>query len=97
MSNRNLPSLTAAPRDPIARIHWLTAWKEEMETQLLDAYANAYFEARKQGRIEEALAKGPHSRKQTLALTRRENERRGRQIRWGDGIDQTSTACSSRR
>jgi hypothetical protein len=38
------------------------------------------------------VSAGPYARKRVLAMTRRENRRRGRSVRWGDGADPTSTA-----
>jgi hypothetical protein len=84
--------LRRAPVDPVQRILWLAEALVEADL----AMAEAYFEARLQGQLEDAIARGPHSRKAALAMTRQENERRGRQVRWGDGADRTSTAYSGR-
>lgn len=43
-----------------------------------------YFEARCAGCFDAAVAAGPHSRTQALRMTRAENEKRGRSVRWGE-------------
>lgn len=85
-----------APEDPVERIMWLTGVKEQASAELDDALAEAYYNARLQRQLEAAVAAGPYARKRVLALTRRENEKRGRTVRWGDGADPTSTAVSDR-
>lgn len=91
MSN-SLLNLDDAPRDPVARIMWLSGVKEQAAKELNQAFAEAYFEARLQQRLDTAVAAGPYARKRVLAFTRAENQRRGRTVRWGDGADPTSTA-----
>ena len=49
-------------------------------------WRNLYFEARLQGRLEQVVATAPHSLNKALAMTRRENEARGRRVRWADGL-----------
>lgn len=90
----SLLNLDSAPSDPIERIMWLSGVKEQAAAELAEAFADAYFTARLQRRLEAAVKAGPYARKRVLALTRRENQRRGRTIRWGDGADPTSTAYS---
>jgi hypothetical protein len=80
------------PRDPIAAIMWLDGVLEQVQTELDDAYAEAYFEARLQRRFPEALLAGRTSKKRALALTRKRNEQLGRSVRWGDGHDPSSSA-----
>jgi hypothetical protein len=87
-----LLNLDAAPDDPIERIMWLSGVLNRAETELDEQLAKAYYEARLQRRLEPAISAGPYNRKKVLALTRRENERRGRSVRWNDGADPTSTA-----
>lgn len=86
--------LEAAPTDAVQRIIWLDSVMEVVQSELDDAYAAAYFEARIQRRFTDALRHGRMSKKRALALTRRQNERTGRSVRWGDGLDASSTAYS---
>lgn len=89
-----LLNLDDMPTDPIERIMWLTGVKEQSAAELDAQFAEAYFEARLQHRLDTAIAAGPYARKRVLAYTRHENQKRGRSIRWGDGADPTSTAYS---
>lgn len=88
----SLLNLTEAPKDPIERILWLSGVREQALSELDAAFAEAYFEARLQQRLDTAISAGPYARKRVLAYTRHENQRRGRAIRWGDGLDPSSTA-----
>jgi len=94
MSNvtTSLLNFDDAPKDPIERLVWLSGVHLQVARELDTAYAEAYFEARLQGRFDAAVAAGPYARKRALAYTRHENERRGRLIRWNDKADPTSTA-----
>jgi hypothetical protein len=74
-----------APHDPIERLVWLSGVQEVVDRELTYAYQKAYFEARQTGRLDAALHLGLHSHKRIMGFTRAENERRGRQWRWGDG------------
>lgn len=76
---------TAAPADPIERLMWLSGAREAFEQQLQAEFQRSYFDARRTGRLDTALALGLHSRKRIMAYTRHENERRGRMLKWGDG------------
>ena len=76
--------LSGAPRDPVERAAWLGGVLDKVKSELDDAYAQAYGEARLTGRFEDALRLGPLSRTRALAATRRFNHRRGSAIRWGD-------------
>lgn len=87
-----LLNLEPAPTEPIERIMWLSGVKEQVAAELDAAFAEAYFEARLQRRLDTAVKAGPYPRLRVLALTRHENERRGRTVRWNDGADPTSTA-----
>ena len=80
------------PTDPIEAIMWLDGVLEQVSKELDDAYSAAYFEARIQRRFPDALRVGRMSKKRALALTRKRNEALGRSVRWGDGLDSTSTA-----
>lgn len=91
-----LLNMEDAPEDPIERIMWLSGVKQQANAELDDALGAAYFSARLQRRLDTAVAAGPYARKRVLALTRRENEKRGRTVRWGDGADPTSTAYGDR-
>ena len=84
--------LDDAPESPIERLMWLSGVMEEVKTELDAEFSRAYYEARLQRQFEPALSLGLHSRKKALSFTRRENEKRGRQVRWSDGLDPTSTA-----
>lgn len=71
------------PDDPVERIAWLGCELAEYLAKHETALQLAYFEARLQGRFDDAVAKGPWGRKRASTATRRENESRGRAIRWG--------------
>ena len=77
--------LSEAPHDPIERLVWLSGVKEVLDREIQYAWQKAYFEARQTGRLDAALQLAYHSHKRIMAFTRAENERRGRQWRWGDG------------
>jgi hypothetical protein len=65
---------------------WMSGVAEAVNTELTQAWQQAYYEVRLQGRLTAALDLGYHPRKRVLALTRAENESRGRTVkRWGDG------------
>jgi hypothetical protein len=85
-------NLDNMPRDSIKRLMWLSGVKEKATDELDQALAEAYYQARLERRLDTALALGLHSRKRVLAWTRRENERRGRTVRWADGADPSSSA-----
>jgi hypothetical protein len=87
-----LLNLSEAPKDPIERLMYLSGVREQVASELEAELSDAYFQARLQHRFEAALAAGPYAPKRALALTRHENQRRGRSVRWGDGLDPTSTA-----
>lgn len=70
------------PSDSVERLGWIN----DQIADLLDAQRVALFDARLEGRLEDAIAASGLSRKRALALTRQENEARGRMIRWGDGL-----------
>lgn len=70
---------TEPPQDPIDRIRWVRQKRAALDQQL----ARALFDARLQGRFEEAREAAQLARKPALALTRQVNEGLGRQIRWG--------------
>lgn len=82
---KQLLDLTGAPNDPIERIIWLDGVMEQVRDELDDAFSEAYFWARFTGRLDAALDLKIHSRKRVMAYTRRMNNQKGRQIRWGDG------------
>jgi hypothetical protein len=85
-------NLDAAPEDSIERLIWLSGVKEQALKELDAAYQTAYYEARLSGRFDLALRLGLHSKARALKMTRRENNSRGRSLRWGDGEDPTSSA-----
>lgn len=78
-------NLKSAPQDPIERLIWLGGVTEQVRSELDAAFAEAYFWARFTGRLDAALDLHLHARKRVMAYTRRANNQRGRQIKWGDG------------
>lgn len=88
-------NLEAMPENPIERLLWLGGVMAAVREELDAEFADAYYEARLEGTFEVAAGLGLHSKKRALAFTRAENERRGRAVRWGDGVDPTSTAFRS--
>lgn len=91
-----LLNLDEAPKDPIERLLYLSGVKEQVAVELEVALSAAYFQARLERRFDAALAAGPYALKRALALTRHENQKRGRSIRWNDGLDSTSSAYGKR-
>jgi hypothetical protein len=87
--------LSGAPNDPVEAIIWLDGVMERARHELDLAYEQVYFDARLQGRLDEAVSVGRASRKRALAWTRRRNERLGRTVRWGDQADPSSGAYRS--
>lgn len=87
-----LSKLGPAPQDAIARLYWLQTGQDELLAELDAAFQSAYFDARLTDRLDAAIAVHAHSRKRILRFTRNENESRGRQVRWQDGADSTSSA-----
>jgi hypothetical protein len=85
-------NLEEMPEQPIERLLWLSGVMEAVKAELDVEFAEAYYEARLEGTFDTATGLGLHSKKRALAFTRGENERRGRAVRWGDGVDPTSTA-----
>lgn len=92
---RRLLDLGGAPVDPVERIVWLDGVMAQVREELDVHYAEAYFLARLQRRMIEAVGVGNLSMKRALRLTRAHNERSGRSVRWNDGLDSTSTAYRS--
>lgn len=66
------------PTDPLELLQWIN----DREDDLALLRQGAMFDARLQGRFEEAITVSGMSRKRALALTRHENEERGRMVRW---------------
>lgn len=79
--------LSRVPNDPVEAIVYLDGVMERARIELDEAYAAAYFDARLQGRFDNALRVGRTSRKRALKLTRQRNEATGRTVRWNDGLD----------
>jgi len=77
-------NLDDAPTDALQRLVWLNGVLEQVYRELDPAWQTAYFDARFTGRLDQAEQLGFHSHKRIMAYTRAENEKRGRQIRWGD-------------
>jgi hypothetical protein len=76
--------LSDAPHDAVERVMWLSGMAEAMNEELNLAFAEAYYTARLQHRLDAVRALGIHSNKKIMAFTRAENERRGRMLKWGD-------------
>jgi len=87
-------NLSKAPKDPVKRIVWLAGVQARVREELDRELSAAYFDVRMRGQLDEVLSLGYHSKKQALAWSRKENDRRGRVVRWGDGKDRTSSAYS---
>jgi hypothetical protein len=83
--------LSGAPEDPVERVIWLDGVLAKVTGELDRAYGEAYFEARLEGRFEDAVKYGKTSRTKALRYTRNHNDRTGRTIHWSDGLDPTST------
>lgn len=90
-----LLDLSRAPEDPVERVFYLDGVMAKVRSELDDAYAETYFEARMQGRFDAALRVGRTSRTRALRWTRKVNAASGRPVRWSDGADPTSTAYCS--
>lgn len=84
-------NLKDAPNDPVERIAWLAGVHKAVESELDAEHQVAYYRARLQGQFQAALSVGGHGRERALRWTRRENRERGQAIRWGDGLDRSST------
>jgi diadenosine tetraphosphate (Ap4A) HIT family hydrolase len=87
----DLLDLSGLPDDPMERLAALLDVEEQVTEQLEKAYAWAYFDARFSGQIEHAIDLHRHPRRDILAMTRRLNREGGGAIRWGDGVDRSST------
>lgn len=90
----HLLDLTEAPpiEEPVRRAAWLSGVMTAVSGELEAELAAAYFEARVLGVLPQAVEAGPYGMKRALKMTREQNRRRGSAIRWGDGLDPTSTA-----
>lgn len=67
------------PTDAVELLRWITERRADLERM----ERRALFQARLEGRFDQALTTSGISRKRGLALTRAENAARGRMIRWG--------------
>lgn len=70
--------------DPVTEVEALAVERSKTLDALDHHFARAYFEARRVGRLTEAMAAGPHSKGQVLQMTRAVNEASGRSVRWDD-------------
>lgn len=88
--------LTEAPpvEEPVRRAAWLSGVMAAVSAELEGELAVTYFEARVLGVFSQAVEAGPYGKKRALRLTREQNRRRGSAIRWGDGLDATSSNYS---
>lgn len=78
-------NLDEAPDDALQRLMYLSGVAEQARAELDQAYAEAYYQVRLERRLDAALDLELHATRRVLAMTRAENERRGRAVRWGDG------------
>ena len=76
------------PIDPVDRLRDLDLLAALVNDEIRREMSVAYFNARVQGRFEEALEVGPWPWTRAVAATRNVNEERGRSIRWQDGYRQ---------
>ena len=81
---KNILDLSDLPHDALERLLWLSGVMEQVRTELDPEWQRAYYDARLQQRLDAAEALGLHSHKRIMAMTRRENNERGRGVRWGD-------------
>ncbi len=81
---KKILDLSDMPHDALERLLWLSGVREQVEAELLPAWRAAYYDARLQQRLDAAEALGLHSHKRIMAMTRAENNARGRGVRWGD-------------
>ena len=82
----NYIDFSSAPDNPIERLVWLSGLDQALRKEINAAWQEAYFDARVQGMLPEALDLRFHATKRVMAWTRHENEARGRVItRWRDG------------
>jgi hypothetical protein len=86
--------LSDLPDDPLERLAHLGEVEEQIRVEIHRAYANAYFDARLTGQIDDAISVRRHGRRRILSMTRWLNRERGSSVRWGDRLDRTSTAYS---
>lgn len=78
-------NLDDAPTPPIHRLMWLSGVMDAVKEELDAAFQEAYFDARFQGLMSQAVSLHLHARKKAYAFTRAENEARGRVVRrWPD-------------
>lgn len=81
----------SVPKDSVDAIAYLDEVQGVVLNELDEARALAYFDARLDGRFEDALRAGITSRKRALAMVRCLNDRMGRPMRWRDGLDASSS------
>lgn len=67
------------PTDPLELLAWINAKRRELDR----IEQTALFDARIEGRFDEAVQISGLSVTKAMALTRHENEARGRMMRWG--------------
>lgn len=76
--------LSEAPEEPLRRLIYLSGVKHKVKQELDAEYQRIYFALRMEGRLDDGIDFNEHSNKAIVAFTRKENEARGRQVRWGD-------------
>jgi hypothetical protein len=81
----NYIDFSTAPTDPIQRLAWMGGLNQALRTEVEAEFQRTYFEARIQGTLGPAIDLKLHSKKRVVAMTRHENEARGRAVsNWGD-------------
>lgn len=86
--------LSEAPEDPLDRLIWLSGVERAVAHELEDERMRLTFEVRLQSRFEALIGLGLYSKNRLLAWCRAENNRRGRPVRWSDGLDRRSSSYS---
>lgn len=84
--------LRRAPTDPYERMVWLSGVEEAVAAELDAERQRLAYEIRLTDGLDSLFALRLYPKTVILRWTRRENERRGRMTRWGDGLDSKSSA-----
>lgn len=74
--------LDQGPEDYVERVRWLSKIRAQILSAIEAEFQVTYFDARRNGQLEDVIAVAPHTVNQVYAFTRAENEARGRGVRW---------------
>ena len=85
MVSSHIHDMPTLPDDPVRRLTEITQLRIEANRYYDALLGAAYFDARIQGRVPDALRAGPWATYKAIAATRAVNRRRGRQVTWKDG------------